>query len=86
MVREQIRIPNPAGLHTRPGKRVVAEAKQFVCDIKLVFGEKEANLKSLIKILKLGVSQNHVVEIICEGPDEKAALEHMKKYILSLEE
>ncbi|MDX9801313.1 MAG: HPr family phosphocarrier protein [Spirochaetia bacterium] len=86
MVKEQITILNKTGLHTRPGKRVVSEAKQFECDIKLVFGEKEANVKSLIKLLKLGISQNHVVELICDGADEEAALDHMKKYILSLEE
>ncbi len=86
MVKNQITISNPTGLHTRPGKRVVAEAKKFECSITVVSGEKEANLKSLIKLLKLGISQNHQIEIICDGSDEDKALEHMTDYILSLEE
>ena len=86
MVKNQITIVNPTGLHTRPGKRVVAEAKKFECDITVTNGEKEANLKSLIKLMKLGISQDHKIEISCDGPDEKEALEHMTDYILSLED
>jgi phosphocarrier protein HPr len=86
MVKNQITISNPTGLHTRPGKRVVAEAKKFESNITVTNGEKEANLKSLIKLLKLGISQNHQIEIICDGPDEVEALKHITDYILALEE
>jgi len=86
MIKDTITIVNPTGLHTRPAKRVVDEAKRFECEITAVLGEKEASLKSLLKIMKLGISEGHVIEITCDGPDEKEALEHMKKYILSLEE
>jgi len=86
MVKETLVIQNPTGLHTRPAKRVVAEAKQFESEITVSHGEKEANLKSLIKLMKLGISQNHTIELCCDGPDEQKALEHMKNYILSLED
>lgn len=85
MVQETITISNPTGLHTRPAKQVVTEAKKFECDITVKFGEKEANLKSLLKLMKLGISKNHKIDLCCEGEDEADALAHMKDFILGLE-
>lgn len=85
MVTDKITISNPTGLHTRPAKKVVSEAKEFESEITLKFGEKEANAKSLLKLMKLGISQNHEVEIVCDGPDEVKALEHIKNFLLNLE-
>ena len=86
MVKETIIISNPTGLHTRPGKQVVTEAKKFECDITIHSGEKEANAKSLLKLMKLGISQNHSIDLVCDGADEESALSHMKSFILNLEE
>ncbi|MDA3812088.1 MAG: HPr family phosphocarrier protein [Spirochaetaceae bacterium] len=85
MVKEIITISNPTGLHTRPAKQVVAEAKKFESDIIIKMGEKEANVKSLLKLMKLGICQSHSIEIVCEGPDESEALNHLKNFILNLE-
>ncbi|MBN2658113.1 MAG: HPr family phosphocarrier protein [Spirochaetales bacterium] len=85
MVQETIVVSNPTGLHTRPAKQVVSEAKNFECDITIRFGEKEANMKSLLKLMKLGISHNHKIDIVCDGTDEAQALAHMKNFILNLE-
>jgi len=85
MIKETIVISNPTGLHTRPAKKVVAEAKKFECDIKVIFKDKEANLKSLLKLMKLGISQYHKIELCCDGPDEEEALPHIRDFISSLE-
>lgn len=85
MVKETITISNPTGLHTRPAKQLVTEAKNFECDITIISREKEANAKSLIKLMKLGISQNHSIELICDGSDEVQALNHLKNFILNLE-
>jgi phosphotransferase system HPr (HPr) family protein len=86
MISETITITNPTGLHTRPAKRVVDEAKKFESSIMIQYQGKEANLKSLLKILKLGISCGQEIEIQCEGSDELIALEQMKSCILKLEE
>ncbi len=86
MVSERITVVNPSGLHTRPAKMVVAEAKLFESRITVRLKNKEADLKSLIKLMKLGVCQNHEIELCCTGPDESRALEHLKTFILDLEE
>lgn len=86
MVCEKITIVNPTGLHTRPAKMVVAQAKLFESQIRVRLANKEADLKSLIKLMKLGVCQNHVIELCCSGPDEAQALQHLKTLIMSLDE
>lgn len=86
MVKETIIISNPTGLHTRPGKQVVTEAKKFESAITIKSGEKEANAKSLLKLMKMGISQNHSIDLICEGVDEVKALSHLKEFILGLED
>lgn len=85
MVKQTILISNATGLHTRPAKNVVAEAKQFSSKILIKFGEKEADAKSLLKIMKLGICQNNTIELSCEGEDEDKALAHMTDFILALE-
>ncbi|MDK2858566.1 MAG: phosphocarrier protein HPr [Verrucomicrobiota bacterium] len=85
MVAEKILIHNPTGLHTRPAKNLVGEAKKFESDITVIFKGKRANLKSLIKVLKLGISQNNFIELLCDGPDEQEALAHLKNFILAME-
>lgn len=86
MVKEIITINNATGLHTRPAKRLVAEARQFSSTISIQFGEKMADVKSLLKIMKLGIGSNSQIELSCEGDDEDIASKHMKDFLLNLED
>ena len=85
MVKGTILVSNPTGLHTRPAKKVVAEAKKFESEITIKYAEKEANAKSLIKMMKLGISQNNEIELQCDGADEEKALSTLTDFILNLE-
>ncbi|MBN1498839.1 MAG: HPr family phosphocarrier protein [Spirochaetes bacterium] len=81
-----IEIVNKTGLHTRPGNLFVKEAKQFESEIWVKKGEEQFNAKSLLKLMKVGVSRGDKIEIICEGPDEDKALDSLCELIASLEE
>ena len=63
------------GLHARPAALFVQTAKRMQSDIKLKHGEKEANAKSIMQVLTLGVKQYDQLEITTEGPDEKNAMQ-----------
>ena len=52
-----IKIINPTGLHTRPGTRFVKEARKYSSSILISKGEKTADAKNLIKVLKIGISK-----------------------------
>ncbi len=86
MVSRQVEIVNETGLHLRPGKQFVSKAKEFECDITVKKGEKEANAKSMLKVMKIGISKGDMVDIICDGADEAAALDALAEFIATLTE
>ena len=86
MVRKEFHITNASGLHTRPGNDFVKTAKQFACEIILAKGDKTADGKSLLKIMKANVVQGDVVAITCTGEDEERALAALGDYLASLKE
>ncbi len=85
MIEKKIVVTNANGLHMRPGRLFVAEAQKQKCDITVVRGDKSANAKSLIKLLKLGISKGHEILLRCEGEDEEQSLVYLEKFILSLD-
>jgi phosphotransferase system HPr (HPr) family protein len=86
MLSATLTIKNETGLHTRPGTRFVKLAKTFASNITLKKGERAFNAKSLLTLMKIGISQGDSVELICEGTDEGVALDSLKKFITMLEE
>jgi phosphocarrier protein HPr len=79
-------IHNPTGLHTRPATAFVRLAKTFACEISIRKGDKAANAKSLVKLLKIGISPGDAIELTCEGTDEEQALASLTQYIQDLTE
>ena len=86
MQKLSLEITNPTGLHTRPGTGFVRLAKTFESDIRIAKGDKIANAKSLVKLLRIGISQGDVVEITTEGRDEQQALLALGEYAKNLQE
>lgn len=84
MVSRTVEIVNETGLHTRPGNQFVKEAKQFPCDITVKKGDKEFSAKSLLKLMKVGISKGDHIEIICDGEEEASALEHLCTFVANL--
>lgn len=82
----EIQITNPTGLHTRPGTEFVKLAKTFASDITVKKGEKNANAKSLVKLLQIGISQNDTIVICANGEDEEKAIADLSDYIKNLSE
>ena len=86
MKTQEVKVINPTGLHTRPASNLVQLAKKFESEITLKKGEKEANAKSIIKVLKIGISQGETIQLIADGPDEEKALSQITEYISNLTE
>ena len=74
-------IRNEVGLHARPAALFVQTANQFKSDIKVAHGEREANAKSILTMLTLGVNQGAVITIRAEGEDVDQALAALKALI-----
>ncbi len=77
-------LKNALGLHARPASIFVESAKKFKSNITIKKDGKQANAKSIIEVLSLGVEKGDEIEIICEGDDAKQASEYIKDLIENL--
>ena len=81
MVSHKVVIQNPTGLHLRPAGILCKTAMQFKSLITFTFENTTANAKSVLSVLGACVRSGEEIEIICEGIDEKAALEAMVEVV-----
>ncbi len=86
MISKTLTVKNPTGLHTRPANDFTALANSFESDISISKGEKKANAKSIIKLLRIGISQNDTITLEAEGSDEEKAIEALESFINNLKE
>ena len=74
-------IHHAVGLHARPAALFVQTAKQFRSNLKVIHGAKEANGKSILNVLALGVDQDAAITLQAEGEDADQALAALKNLI-----
>ncbi len=75
MISRKVIIHNPTGLHLRPVGILCKEAMQYKSRITFRFKDATANVKSVLSVLGAGVKGGNEIELICEGEDEKEAIE-----------
>lgn len=81
MKESKVVVNNKVGLHARPASLFVQEAAKFSSDIRVSCQDpdtkelREANAKSILGILTLGVFQGMEIHIQAEGDDEEAAVD-----------
>lgn len=76
-------IADPLGLHARPAAEFVTAARGFDAELSVATETKQANCKSLLSVLALGVTQGTTVTITATGPDEEAALAALTSLLAS---
>ena len=86
MVSGKVRIKNPTGLHLRPAGLFCRTAMQFESKIKVhkknMYEDVTANAKSVLSVLGACVKSGDEIEIVCEGKDEKKALDVMVQLVI----
>ena len=75
------KIVGSAGMHARPATAFADLAGQYQSDIRVQYGTKIANGKSMASILKLGTPGGQAIRIIASGPDAEAALKALKEAV-----
>lgn len=86
MKEASVRINNKIGIHARPAALLVSEAGKFKSSITIKKGQKEADLKSIMGVLSLGVFGGEEVVIRTNGTDEEKALSTIIKVLSQLED
>jgi phosphocarrier protein len=81
MKESKIIVNNKVGLHARPASLFVQEAAKYSSEIKVSTNDpdtnelREANAKSILGVLTLGVFQGMEITIRANGEDEENAVE-----------
>jgi phosphotransferase system HPr (HPr) family protein len=78
-------ITNSAGLHARPAAHFVRTAAGFQSSVRVRNlsrdAEREADAKSILSVMTLGIEQGHIISITVDGPDEAAAIEALRALV-----
>ena len=74
-------IKNPSGLHLRPAGVLCKEALRFKSKISFKIRNTTANAKSVLSVLGACGKSGDEIELICDGPDEKEALEAILRLV-----
>lgn len=86
MYSKTVTIVNKTGLHARPASEFVSKASKFKSKItikKNVDGASEANAKSIVILLTLGLSKGTEIVISADGEDEKDAVDTLVQLVES---
>lgn len=75
MISQKITITNPSGLHLRPAGNLCNEAMKYKSLITFSFDGGTANAKSVLSVLGDCVKCGDEIELVCEGADEREAME-----------
>ncbi|MFW6006590.1 MAG: HPr family phosphocarrier protein [Bacillota bacterium] len=81
MLQEKFVIKNEIGLHARPAAMFVDTTSKFDSEIKICYEDTEANAKSIISVLSLGLGKGDKFVIKIKGEDEKKAMSELESFI-----
>jgi phosphotransferase system HPr (HPr) family protein len=76
-------IHHPVGLHARPAALLVEAVSNYPGRVQLRKGGREANAKSILSVLSLGVKQGDEVILLADGEGASGILADLRNLIES---
>jgi phosphotransferase system HPr (HPr) family protein len=73
----EVTVVDEVGLHARPAALFVRLAKTFESKIVMRKGDREANAKSILRVLTLEARQGDVLQIDADGDDAGEAVQRL---------
>lgn len=83
MIEKTYTITSDEGLHARPASKLVGAVSPFSADVKMLYKEREVNLKSIMGVMSLGVSKGNTVKITANGSDEESLMAKVDELIVA---
>lgn len=83
MIEKNYTITSEEGLHARPASKLVAAVSPFSADVKMLYKEREVNLKSIMGVMSLGVSKGNTIKITADGSDEESLMAKVEELIVA---
>lgn len=81
VARREVIVPLANGLHARPAARLAARAKEFASALALELGGRQADLRSPVAVMTLGVQRGDRVAVVGAGPDAASAIDAVASLI-----
>lgn len=82
LIRRELLVDNPEGLHARPAALIVKLANQFESRIDLLKGGQRVNAKSIMDLLTLAAEQGEVLVLEAGGDDAQAAADAIERFFV----
>ena len=79
MITKKLTILNKLGLHARAAAKVVSIANEFESTIKITKDGKNADARSIMKLLMLSASQGSSIRVEIDGADQNDAMESIER-------
>ena len=80
-VRKRMTIVNKLGLHARAAAKLIDLASGFESRIRIYRGEREADAKSIMKVMMLAASKGTTIEVRAQGADAVEAVEAIERLV-----
>lgn len=85
MIERKVVVRLADGLHARPATQFVKLARGFASNLTVLKADKNADAKSAVKLMLLGVKQNEEIVLRAEGADEAKALAELGDFVSGAE-
>ncbi|MDC9592859.1 HPr family phosphocarrier protein [Xenorhabdus sp. IM139775] len=86
MIEYSVVVTAPSGLHTRPCTQLCNFVKNYSGKIEIIRGEKSANLKSMFKVMSMGIKNGMEVIIRVEGDNEQEMAQSVVELIRNIKD
>ncbi|MBQ6151039.1 MAG: HPr family phosphocarrier protein [Mogibacterium sp.] len=81
MVSKEFTINNELGMHMRPASLLSQMAAKYQSNITVKHNGKDFNAKSVMLLMTALIKCGSIIEVVCDGPDEEAALAEITAFI-----
>ena len=80
-VRKTLRIVNKLGLHARAAAKLIELAAGFESRISIRSNGRDADAKSIMRVMMLAASKGASVEVVAQGADAAEAVDAIERLV-----
>ena len=80
-VRRTLEIVNKLGLHARAAAKLIELASGFESRIRICRGDREADAKSIMRVMMLAASKGMRIEVVAQGADAAEAVDAIERLV-----
>ena len=80
-VRRTMEIVNKLGLHARAAAKLIDLASGFESRIRIYRDGREADAKSIMRVMMLAASKGASIEVVADGADAAEAVEAIERLV-----